>query len=86
MELVFLAMMAIGALWVARRAGFYISDQSVSVLVRGFRAAAGVNDWPRGVQEEDRDRPWVRSAKPVMADQRELRVPLARVKPKVRAR
>jgi hypothetical protein len=86
MELIFLALMAIGALWVARQAGFCISDQSVFVLVRGFRAAAGVNDWPRGVQEEDWERPWGRSTRPVRADARELRIPVTRVKPKVRAR
>jgi hypothetical protein len=52
-----LAVMVVGLAWLAVRVGVRTSDQTIAVVVRGFRGWRS-DSWPRGVQEEDRDRPW----------------------------
>jgi hypothetical protein len=61
-ETLFLLVGSAVLFWLAVRAGFRISDQTISMLVRGFRSWSN-EDWPRGVQEEDRDRPWGRGSR-----------------------
>lgn len=55
----FLAAIALAALtgWIIANSHLLLSDETVgafSRLVGGWRG----DGWPRGVQEEDRDRPW----------------------------
>ena len=59
METLFLLVASAVLFWLAARAGFRISDQTISTLIRGFSSWSN-GGWPRGVQEEDRDRPWGR--------------------------
>lgn len=66
MEVVLVIGLALMMLWLAGRVGVMLADGAVVVLVRGFVAWLGgkFDPWPRGVQEEDRDRPWGRRLLP----------------------
>jgi hypothetical protein len=61
--------------------------EAISQLVGGWRG----DGWPRGVQEEDRDRPWGRAAATSMLVRArdafpDLTPALSRVRPVIRAR
>lgn len=60
MEAVMVIGLALVMLWLADRIGVVMASGAVVVLVRGFVCWVGgkLDPWPRGVQEEDRDRPW----------------------------
>jgi hypothetical protein len=85
-QLLVLLLMTAGLVWLSRRAGVTLSDRVLVVLVRGFTGWRGSGPaWPRGVQEEDRDRPWGRP--PAQPAERPLPKPaLSRVQPVVHAR
>ena len=84
MQLLVLVLMTVGLIWLAARAGLRLSDQTIAVLVRGFQGWAS-DGWPRGVQEEDRARPWGRP--PVQPTAEPMpQPPLTRVQPAVHAR
>lgn len=62
MEAVLVVGLALVMLWLIDRAGLFLSDGAVRVLVTGFVSWLGgkLDPWPRGIQEEDRDHPWGR--------------------------
>lgn len=84
MELFALAVLLTGAVWLMRRLVFRATDLAgaMGTLFVGLRH----DGWPRGVQEEDRDRPWGRAEQPAPPLQSPRRPPVARVKPSVRVR
>lgn len=84
MELLLLVVLLLGAIWLAARTGVHFSDRTVLVIVRGL-AAWETDAWPRGVQEEDPDRPWGRPGKSPPVN-RGPAPTLVRVKPVVHAR
>jgi hypothetical protein len=86
MDSLVLIVIGIAAIVGAARLGLLTSDQTVLVLVRGFRAWQAEGR-PRGAQEEDLDRPWETSnSAPGKAGRLEPSVPLVNVKGAVRVR
>jgi hypothetical protein len=86
----FLAAITLGA-----AAGWLIANVgglSVNRAVAAFAALIGgwrPDPWPRGVQEEDRDRPWARGGPPTGLrddDQPEPSPTLIRLRPTIRSR
>src|SRR4051812_23633233 len=63
MELLFLFVGSALLGWLAARSGFRLDDgRAVASIVTGLQRTT--NDWPIGVQEEDRDQPWGKGPAP----------------------
>lgn len=88
MEFVAALSLAAAAAWLIASFGGHSMDRAVAAfaaLVGGWRP----DPWPRGVQEEDRDRPWGRGASMMGRsddDQPDLVPTLIRLRPTIRSR
>jgi hypothetical protein len=83
-QLLGLVVLTVALLWLLRSFGRAAADlvSGFSELVGGWRA----EPWPRGVQEEDRDRPWGRRQKARPTDPPPPQPTLSRVRPALHAR
>lgn len=94
LEYVAALLLAVGVAWLLANIGHYRTgpvdwlSEGLAWMVRGWRH----DPWPRGVQEEDRDRPWGRPPSPARPEQSVPPEPpppvpaLVRVRPAVRRR
>jgi hypothetical protein len=85
MEFVALILLAAAAGWLIANFSDLSVNRVFASLIGGWRP----DPWPRGVQEEDRDRPWGRSTSPMGRgdDDQPAPIPtLIRLRPTIRSR